>query len=163
MRVLASGERIIWLGIIVLVVAFGVAATRRVSQGPHSINPAGLSTPMARYAHAVIVPADDDLIFISGEGGQDAKGKLVSDDVVAQTRQTMENLKKALAAAGSDFPHVVRMDIYLTDLNHMPGVRKVRDPYLDPRHAPAMTTVKVASLVIPRAKVEINVVAVRSH
>lgn len=126
------------------------------------LNPKGLSAPFARYSHAVVVPASEGLIYVSGEGGDDASGKPVSDDLIVQTKQTMENIKTALAAAGSDFSHVVKMNIYLTDLSRMPELRKARDAYLDPKRAPAMTTAKVSELV-GGVKVEIEVVAVPSR
>jgi reactive intermediate/imine deaminase len=125
-----------------------------------SITLPGEAAPIARYSHAVFVPAGEDLIFVSGAGGDNAKGDIVSPGVVEQTRQTMENLKKVLDAAGSDFSHVVKMNIYLTDMDHMPELRKVRDAYLDPKHAPAMTTAKVVDLV-GGIKVEIELVATR--
>lgn len=121
------------------------------------LNPKGLSTPIARYSHVVAVPAREELIFISGEGSDDGSG-----DVVVQTKQTMENIKTALEAAGSDFSHVVKMNIYLTDMSRMPELRKVRDAYLDANRAPAMTTAKVLELV-DGIKVEIEVVAVPSR
>lgn len=126
------------------------------------INVAGLGTPIARYSHVVTLPAGENLVFVSGMGGETAEGKLVSESVVEQTRQTMENIKKALEAAGSDFSHVLKMNIFLTDLDHMPELRKIRDAYLDPKRAPTMTTVKIMSLVTP-GKVEIEVVAARRH
>ena len=125
-----------------------------------SITLPGEAAPIARYSHAVVVPAGEDLIFVSGSGGDNAKGDIVSPSVVDQTRQTMENLKKVLEASGSDFSHVVKMNIFLTDMDHMPELRKVRDAYLDPKHPPAMTTAKVVGLV-GGIKVEIEVEAVR--
>lgn len=126
------------------------------------INVPVLGTPIARYSHAVSISAGEDLVFVSGMGGETPDGKLVSESVVEQTRQTMENLKKALEAAGSDFSHALKMNIFLTDLDHMPELRKVRDAYLDPKRPPTMTTVKIISLVTP-GKVEIEVVAARRH
>jgi reactive intermediate/imine deaminase len=145
----------------VCALAAAVAAWN-ASDGLRYLNPAKLGTPVARYSHAVVVPAGSDLIFVSGQGGNNASGFQVATDVVGQTKQTMENLKVALAAAGSDFAHVVKMNIYLTDMDHMPELRKVRDAYLDPKRAPAMTTAKVLQLV-GGAKVEIEVVAVPSR
>ncbi|HWB86201.1 MAG TPA: RidA family protein [Bryobacteraceae bacterium] len=131
--------------------------------GVRYVNSPGLAAPIARYSHAVAVPAGEELIFVSGHGGDTSKGDPVSADIVAQTRQTMENLKTTLAACGSDFAHVVKMNIYLTDTGHMPELRKVRDAYLDPKRAPAMTTAKVSQLIGADTKVEIEVVAVRSR
>ena len=132
------------------------------SQDMRYLTPHGFAPPVARYSYAVGVPAGQELIFVSGQGGEDSSGVLVSQDVVAQTRQTMENLKRVLEDAGSDFAHVVKMNIYLTDMDHMPELRKVRDAYLDPKRAPAMTTAKVLRLV-GDIKVEIDVIAVRSR
>jgi reactive intermediate/imine deaminase len=126
------------------------------------LTPHGFAPPVARFSYAVGVPAGQELIFVSGQGGEDSNGALVSQDVVVQTRQTMENLKRVLEAAGSDFAHVVKMNVYLTDMDHMPELRKVRDAYLDPKRAPAMTTAKVLRLV-GDIKVEIDLVAVRSR
>jgi|SRR5581483_6980858 len=126
------------------------------------VNSPKLAPPLARYSHAVIVPPGEELIFVSGAAGETKKGEPVSPNVVEQTRQTMENLKEMLAAAGCDFAHVVKMNIYLTDMDHMPELRKVRDAYLDPKRAPAMTTAKVSQLIGSDTKVEIEVVAVRS-
>ena len=123
------------------------------------LNPAKLGAPGARFSHAVVVPAGSDLIFVSGQGPSGSSGEVVAPDVVGQTKQTMENLKIALEAAGSDFSHVVKMNIYLTDMSHIPELRKVRDAYIDPKHAPAMTTAKVMELV-GGIKVEIDLVAV---
>ena len=126
------------------------------ADGLRFLNPKGLSTPFARYSHVVVIPASEGLIFVSGEGSDDGSG-----DVVVQTKQTMENIKTALEAAGSDFSHVVKMNIYLTDMTRMPELRKVRDAYLDAKRAPAMTTAKVTELV-GGIKVEIEVIAVPS-
>jgi enamine deaminase RidA (YjgF/YER057c/UK114 family) len=156
-----------WICAVVLALLIGSTRTPPAhaanGAGIRYVNPPGLATPIARYSHAVAVPAGEDLIFVSGEGGDTSKGEPVSDDIVAQTRQTMENLKTALEACGSDFAHVVKMNIYLTDISHMPELRKVRDAYLDPKRAPAMTTAKVSQLIGTNTKVEIEVVAVRSR
>ena len=119
------------------------------------LNPPKLGAPGARFSHAGVVPAGSDLIFISGQGASEP----MAPDVVGQTKQTMENLKVALEAAGSDFAHVVKLNIYLTDMDHMAELRKVRDAYIDPKRAPAMTTAKVMQLV-GGIKVEIDAIAV---
>ena len=119
------------------------------------LNPAKLGAPVARFSHAVVVPAGSDLIFVAGQGPSEP----MAPDVVGQTKQTMENLKIALEAAGSDFAHVVKMNIYVTDMSRIAELRKVRDTYIDPKRAPAMTTAKVMELV-GGIKVEIDAVAV---
>lgn len=137
--------------------------TAATGTGIRYVNPPELAPPLARFSHAVVVPPGQTLIFVSGQAGETVRGDSVSASVVEQTRQTMENLKKVLAASGSDFAHVVKMNIYLTDMEHMPELRKVRDAYLDPKRAPAMTTARVSQLVGADTKVEIDVIAVASR
>ena len=151
--VTASGWACAYL-VLVLGLNCGSLSRVRAADDLRFLNPKGLSTPIARYSHAVVIPANRGLIYISGEGDDNA-----NDDIVAQTKQAMENIKTALEAAGSDFSHIVKMNIYVTDLSHMPELRKVRDAYLDPNRAPAMTTAKVVELV-GGIKVEIEVIAV---
>ena len=153
--------------IILALASYGPRQSRVLAAGGGQeiryLNPAGIAAPVARYSYAVAVPPGKELIYLSGQSGDGSNGEPVSSDIVAQTRQTMENLKKVLEAAGSDFAHVVKMNIYLTDMDHMPELRKVRDAYLDPKHAPAMTTAKVLQLVGTDTKIEIEVIAVRSR
>jgi 2-iminobutanoate/2-iminopropanoate deaminase len=58
-----------------------------------------------------------DFVFVSGQIPLDAAtGKLVEGDIGAQTRQSLENLKTILGAAGLGFGHVVKTTIFLTSL-----------------------------------------------
>lgn len=51
------------------------------------------------------------MIFISGQVAMDKKGKVLSaGDLRVQTEQALNNLKTALAAAGADFSHVVKLN-----------------------------------------------------
>lgn len=80
------------------------------------INPAGLFNPMYNgFSHVGKVPAGTELIFISGQWASDPSGKLVSTDFEQQVRQTLRNLKTALAAAGVSTQHVVKQTIYIAD------------------------------------------------
>lgn len=155
-KIIAASVWVCAILVLILVLTAGHLSGVLAADGLRFLNPKGLSAPFARYSHVVVVPADKRLIFISGQGSDDASG-----DVVVQTEQTMENIKTALEAAGSDFSHVVKMNIYLTDMSRMPELRKVRDAYLDGNRAPAMTTAKVLELV-GGIKVEIEVIAVPS-
>lgn len=80
-------------------------------------------------------------------------------DIVAQTRQVMENLRLALERAGATFPDVVKVTNYVTDASLWPQVLPVRAEYLQEPY-PASTFVEVAALMFPELLIEIEAVAV---
>ncbi len=99
-----------------------------------------------------------DTLYLSGQTPLDpATGKLVEGDISAQARQVFENLKAVLAAAEADFPRVVRVGIYLTDLGNFAAVNEVMKQYFSEPY-PARSTIGVASLPLGAA-VEIDMVA----
>jgi 2-iminobutanoate/2-iminopropanoate deaminase len=105
--------------------------------------------------------ANGDLVFLSGQLGLDsATGKLVDGDVSAQAKQSLENLKAMLDAAGLTFGHVVKTVIFLTDIADFADVNDVYKGYVMEPY-PARSTVAVAALPL-RAKVEIEMIASRS-
>jgi 2-iminobutanoate/2-iminopropanoate deaminase len=116
----------------------------------------GLADPISHYTDAVIA---GELLFVSGLVAVDRQGTLVAgDDVVAQTRQVFANLRAVLDAAGCRFEDVVKVTIYLTDVDDRPKINPVRqEVFGDSR--PASTLVEVSRLAVPGAKVEIEAVA----
>ncbi|MFD2571085.1 RidA family protein [Spirosoma soli] len=80
------------------------------------INPKELFNPVYNgFSHVGKVPAGTGLIFVSGQWASNADGKLVSTDYEEQVRQTLINVKAALAAAGVSTRHVVKQTIYIAD------------------------------------------------
>jgi len=122
------------------------------------INPQGLSKPPG-YTHVVEATAPARLVYIAGQLGVDADGK-VSGDFRLQAVQTFENLKTALAAVGAEFRHVVKLNNYLVDVKYLPVFRQVRDSYLAARNRPASTTIAISGLAREGALLEIEAVAV---
>ena len=116
----------------------------------------GLAEPISHYTDAVVA---GELLFISGLVGVDRDGALVGeDDVAAQTRQVFENMRTVLAEAGCRFEDVVKVTVYLTDVDDRPKINPVRkEVFGDAR--PASTLVEVSRLAVPGAKVEIEAVA----
>ncbi|KAB2920352.1 MAG: RidA family protein [Hyphomicrobiaceae bacterium] len=101
-----------------------------------------------------------DLVFLSGQIPLDgATGKLVEGDVAAQARQSLENLKAILDAAGLSFAHVVKTTIFLTSMGDFAAVNEVYKSYVSEPY-PARSTIAVAALPMG-AKVEIEMIAVR--
>jgi 2-iminobutanoate/2-iminopropanoate deaminase len=102
-----------------------------------------------------------DLVFVSGQIPLDAAtGKLVEGDVGAQAKQSLENLKSVLEAAGLSFAHVVKTTIFLTDMADFAAVNEVYKGYVAEPY-PARSTIAVAALPMA-AKVEIEMIASRS-
>jgi 2-iminobutanoate/2-iminopropanoate deaminase len=116
----------------------------------------GLAEPISHYTDAVRA---GDLLFISGIVGVDGRGALVGgDDVAAQALQVFENMRAVLDEAGCRFEDVVKVTVYLTDVDDRPKINPVRrEVFGDAR--PASTLVEVSRLAVPGAKVEIEAVA----
>jgi 2-iminobutanoate/2-iminopropanoate deaminase len=101
-----------------------------------------------------------DLVFVSGQIPLDAaSGKLVDGDIAAQAKQSLENLKTILDAAGLSFRHVVKTTIFLTSMGDFAAVNEVYKTYLSEPY-PARSTIAVAALPMG-AKVEIEMIASR--
>jgi 2-iminobutanoate/2-iminopropanoate deaminase len=116
-----------------------------------------LAEPISHYTDAVRA---GDLLFVSGIVGVDANGDLVGgDDVVAQARQVFENIGAILAAASCAFGDVVKVTIYLTDVDDRPKINPVRQAVFG-QTRPASTLVEVPRLAVDGAKIEVECVAV---
>jgi 2-iminobutanoate/2-iminopropanoate deaminase len=111
------------------------------------------------YSQAV---AAGGLIFCAGQGAIDPKsGENVKGDVRAETERTLDNLSAVLAAAGSDFAHVVKTTVFLTDMADFAAMNEAYARRFG-EHRPARSTVAVAAL--PRGfKVEIECVAITAR
>jgi len=110
------------------------------------------------YSHVVEATASR-LLFISGQLPLLPDRSLVSDDFGAQVRQAFANLGTALATAGAAWNDVVKLGIFVTELDRLDELRAIRDEFVDVASPPASTLVQVVSLAVPGAKVEIEAVA----
>jgi 2-iminobutanoate/2-iminopropanoate deaminase len=116
----------------------------------------GLAEPISHYTDAVLAGG---LLFVSGMVAVDAHGNLVGEnDVVAQARQVFENLGAALEAGGCSFADVVKVTVFLTDVDERPLVNTVRQEVFGAVR-PASTLVEVPRLAVPGARVEVECVA----
>jgi 2-iminobutanoate/2-iminopropanoate deaminase len=117
----------------------------------------GLAEPISHFTDAVQAGG---LLFVSGIVAVDVDGRLVGgDDVVAQTRQVFENMRAVLAAAGCGFEDVVKVTVFLTDIDDRPLINPVRQEAFGASR-PASTLVEVSRLAVEGAKVEVEAVAV---
>ncbi len=122
--------------------------TRKISSGSSFEVTAGYSRAM------VVSHADHAEVFVSGCTGFDYATMTISDDLAQQVRQTFANLAAALAQAGGDLSHLVRVRYYLTDPAAWAVAAPVFGEYLG-EVRPAATAV-VCGLVDPRMKIEIE-------
>jgi 2-iminobutanoate/2-iminopropanoate deaminase len=118
-----------------------------------------LAEPISHYTDAVRA---GDLLFVSGLVAVDGEGRLIGgEDVMAQTRQVFENLRRILDAAGCGFADVVKVTIFLTDIADRPIINPVRQEVFGEAR-PASTLVEVSRLVVEGAKIEVEAVALVS-
>jgi reactive intermediate/imine deaminase len=119
----------------------------------------GMSDPISHYTDAVRA---GDLLFVSGVVPVDADGRLVGgDDIVAQAQAVFESMRRVLAAAGAGPEDVVKVTVFLTDVDDRPLINPVRQAFFGETR-PASTLVEVSRLAIPGAKLEVEAVAVLS-
>jgi 2-iminobutanoate/2-iminopropanoate deaminase len=116
----------------------------------------GLAEPVSHYTDAVRAGG---FLHVSGIVGVDGEGRLVGgDDVIAQTRSVFENMRKVLEAGGCGFEDVVKVTIFLTDIDERPLINPLRQQMFGAKR-PASTLVEVPRLAVEGAKVEIECVA----
>lgn len=125
------------------------------------LQPSNWAAPRG-YANGVAVGAGTQ-IFVAGQIGWNAQQVFVSDDLVAQVRQALANVRAVLAEAGAKPEHICRMTWYLTDKReYLARGREIGAAYreLIGSYAVAMSAVEVSALMEDSAKVEIEVTAV---
>ena len=116
----------------------------------------GLAEPISHYTDAVRA---GNLLFISGIVPVDGEGKLVGEgDVAEQTRLVFRNMQLVLGAAGCGFDDVVKVVLYLLNVDDRPAINPVRKEFFGEAR-PASTLVEVSALAIPGALLEIEAVA----
>ncbi|HEY8379361.1 MAG TPA: RidA family protein [Nannocystis sp.] len=128
--------------------------------GARVILPEGWKRPRG-YSNGMA--ARGELLAIAGQIGWDEREELVSDEFTPQFRQALSNVLAVVAAAGGRPEHVISLTVYVTDKReYIAELGAVGAAYraLMGRHYPAMALVEVAALLEPRAKVEIQGLAV---
>lgn len=118
----------------------------------------GMPEPISHFTDAVVY---GPLVYLSGCGPVDEDGVLVGgDDIRAQTRQVLENMKRVMDACGTRFDSILKVTVYLLDIADLPKVNELRREYFGDAR-PASTLVQVSDLATPGMKVEIEAVAIR--
>jgi 2-iminobutanoate/2-iminopropanoate deaminase len=116
----------------------------------------GLAPPISHYADAVLA---GEALYISGIVPVDGQGALVgAGDVVAQARQVFATMGRVLAAAGARPADVVKVTVYLLDVDDRPRINPVRQEFFGAAR-PASTLVEVSRLAVEGARLEVEAVA----
>ena len=119
--------------------------------------PAGLAA--AGYT-PVVKATGGQTVYLSGQVALDAAGNIVGQgDFRAQAQQVFENLKTALAAAGADFSHVVKLNLFLLDRANLGALREIRDQYINTATPPASTLLIVQGLARAEFLLEVEAIA----
>ena len=125
------------------------------------INPPELGTPPG-YSQVVEVTASR-IIFIAGQTALDRDGSLIGkNDFAAQAEQVFRNLSFALQASGCTASNLVKLTVFLTDMDNLGRYREARNRFfasVTPPAAPAVTLVEVSKLYGPDFMIEIEAIA----
>jgi 2-iminobutanoate/2-iminopropanoate deaminase len=103
-----------------------------------AIQPDGVARPKPPYSPVVV---SGDHVFTAGQVGFDREGNLVPGGIAEQTRQTLENVRACVEAAGSSLANVVKVTAFLADLGDFEGYNAVYREYFDEPY-PARTSVQ---------------------
>ena len=118
------------------------------------INSPELAPPAGPFSHVVKAGG---LLYLSGQLAQDPQTGLVEGNVVEQTTQILHNLSAALKAVQRDLSHVVKVNVFLTDMNDFAAMNEVYATYFDAPY-PARSTIAVKALPLG-ARVEMECIA----
>jgi 2-iminobutanoate/2-iminopropanoate deaminase len=124
----------------------------------HIIHTNHAPAPIGPYNQAVLV---NNTLYTSGQIAINPKTRdLVTQSIEAETTQVMENLKAVLTAADMNFENVIKVSIFISDMEMFSKINQVYGSYFNEATAPARETVQVANL--PKyVNVEISAIAVK--
>ena len=111
----------------------------------------GIREPGSHYCHAARAGSH---VWVSGAVGMDKDGQ-VPEGAVAQFDLAIDVMDQCLKAAGASSEHVVKVQLFLTDMRDRASINPRRISYFGDNR-PASTLVEVSALVDPRLKVEIE-------
>lgn len=115
-----------------------------------------LPAPFGAFSHASVLElGGTKLLFISGITARDSD----AGDIESQTRVVYERMRTVLEAEGGGMQHVLKLNVYLTDVRTYPATNKVREEFFTGLPAPASTLVEISKFVRPEALVEIECIA----
>ncbi len=131
---------------------------------PKAVTPKKFGAPLGMYSHGMVAPGGEILV-VAGQVGIGQGGEVAAGDVVAQTKQALDNVRAVVEAAGCSMRDIVRLQTFLTHAADIPGFMKARAEvfpgYFPDGVYPPNTLLIISSLVKPELLVEIEAMAVR--
>ena len=132
---------------------------------PKPVTPKKFGAPLGMYSHGMVVPGGE-IVVVAGQVGIGQGGEVAGGDVVAQTKQALDNVRAVVEAAGCSMRDIVRLQTFLTHAADIPGFMKARAEvfpgYFPDGVYPPNTLLIISSLVKPELLVEIEAMAVKS-
>ncbi|MBT2224723.1 RidA family protein [Nonomuraea sp. NEAU-A123] len=123
-------------------------------------NPVNLAPPIGQYSHLAAVPADHELVFISGQVGTLEDGALSGPDAESQTRQALANIERLLESMDAGPEQLVKLLTLVSGAEHLEGYRAAREAVFARWYPegdwPAHSLAVVAALAAPELTVEIE-------
>ncbi len=122
------------------------------------------SQTMGAYSQGVVVPiGNTDMIFVTGQIAQDENGvPIAPDDIEAQTHDVFKRIEAILNGAGASLDNVVKVVIYVTDINDFSKISPIRNQYFA-KSKPVSTLVEISATVKQGCNIEIDVIAVKHN
>ena len=131
---------------------------------PKTVTPKSFGAPLGMYSHGMVAPGGE-IVVVAGQVGIGQGGQVAGGDVVAQTKQALDNVRAVVEAAGCAMRDVVRLQTFLTHAEDIPGFMKARAEvfpgYFPDGAYPPNTLLIVSRLVKPELLVEIEAMAVK--
>ena len=123
-----------------------------------AFNPPELWSPFGAFSMAVI-QGDGHIVHLKGQISLDRNGQVVGhNDLRAQTRQVLENIRDVLAVVGGQMADVISLVHYATDIDAFMGTGDIRKEFFAAPF-PVTTTVQVERLYSPELMIEIAAIA----
>ena len=131
---------------------------------PKTVTPKSFGAPLGMYSHGMVAPGGE-IVVVAGQVGMGQGGQVAGGDVVAQTKQALDNVRAVVEAAGCAMRDVIRLQTFLTHAEDIPGFMKARAEvfpgYFPDGAYPPNTLLIVSRLVKPELLVEIEAMAVK--
>jgi reactive intermediate/imine deaminase len=124
-----------------------IAGAQRSTIVPQGMNASATLTPGIKMG---------DVIYTSGQLGTSRDS--TQNTIQAQTKKSLENVKAVIEAGGGNMGSVLKCTVFLVDMKDFQGMNSVYTTFF-PKEPPARSTVAVAALASPTAKVEIECIA----
>ncbi len=119
-----------------------------------------LNKPLGVFCQAIEVTNAKKLVFVSGLTSRAPDGSVIGEgDIKLQTETVLKNMQAILAEAGGTMKDIVKVTVYIRDMELFKEIHEVRDRYFEKPY-PASVMVEISRLVDTRHLIEIEAIAV---